>query len=568
MSTSTRRELDGAWHRKVSGLHVMRLSGTDREMGHQHGALLREAIPRGPIPYYRDYVGKLMRQLGIGAAAPAVWWLLKQTLGRRVARDLPPFAREAIRGLAEGAGLRESEVLEGCVMADCLMWAASRVSELSRVQNTVRHRVALELGCTSALAWGDATVDGKLLHARNFDYHGVSAWTREAAVIFHAPREGQRYVSVSAAGVLLGGVTAMNEAGLTLTVHQHMMSTGARLGGLPVGVVGDMVMRRAETLEDAARILDEHAHIGCWTHLVADGKTRRVLCHEQNASRRVGRTVGPRETTFGYANVYLDAELAETERDLYGSYWRANAGRHQRVRALLREGHGRLDPTGMAAILADTGGDDCRLRRAIAMLLTVGSVVFKPEDGVVWVATGEAPTSQNPFEPFSLRAQDHAPEHGALTAHTPADRDAAEAFGAYRDAYLAYFDRQDPQDSRRLIGRALRLRPDEPLYHALDGFLALSTGSPREALEAFDAALRLGHPDSERRATFLLWRGRALDLLGQRDAARADYEAALGCGHADPPVREAATRNLRRPFSSTAARRLHIDFAYADVVAP
>ena len=500
--------------------------------------------------------------------APATWWLLKQTLGRRVARDLPPFARDAIRGLAQGSGLPESEVLEGCVMADCLMWAASRVSEVSGVQDTVRHRVALELGCTSALAWGDATVDGKLLHARNFDYHGVARWTREAAVIFHEPAEGQRYVSVSAAGVLLGGVTAMNEAGLTLTVHQHMMSTGARLGGLPVGVVGDMVMRNAETLEDAERILDAHAHIGCWTHLVADGKSRRVLCHEQNASRRVGRTIGPRETTFGYANVYLDGELARTERDLYGSYWRANAGRHERSRTRLREGRGRLDPTAMASILADTGGDECRLHRSIAMLLTVGSVVFKPEDGIVWVATGEAPTSHNTFEPFSLHTEDHAPLQGPLLAHAPQDRDAYEAFAAYREAYLAYFDRRDPEDSRRHVHRALRLRPSEALYHALDGFLALCTQAPREAELSFDTALALGHPDVERRATFLLWRGRARDLLGQRAAARADYTAALEVARIDPPVRKAAERNLRKAYTPHAAKRLNIDFAYADVVAP
>ena len=564
--TSQKRYFGKAWHRRVAGLHVMKLAGSDYEMGLQHGTLLRDAIPRGPLAYYRDYLAKMLRQIGAGAAAPAIWFALKQTVGRSVAARLPDFAQEAVRGLADGAGLSRSEVLEGCVMSDSLMWMASRFMELSRSQNTVRHRVALELGCSSALAFGDATTDGRLLHARNFDYHGVAPWPREAAVVFHEPDLGQRYVSVTSAGILLGGVTAMNEAGLTLTVHQHMFSDGARLGGVPIGIVGDIVMRRAKTLEDAARILDDHRHIGCWTYIVSDGKRREVLCHEQNPARRtVVRTSGD---TFAYANIYLDPELAKSERDLYGSYWRANIGRQQRLRALLRDGHGRHDPDSMSSILGDTGGDGCRVHRAIGMMLTVGSVVFRPEDGVVWVATGKAPVCHNPFEAFSLESEDHAPQHGRLTSGVPGDRDAVEAFVAYREAYLAYFDRNDPDDSRRLLGRALRLRPTEPLYHALDGLLALNVGQGGEAEASFDAALRLGHPDAERLATFRLWRGRARDLKGDRMAALADYREAAAAHKVDPPVQRAAEKGLKKPFGAKEARRTRIDFAYADVVSP
>ena len=53
---------------------------------------------------------------------------------------------------------------------------------LGRAGPAVAHRVALGLGCTSAIAWDDATADGKLPHARNFDYHGVSCWPDTASV--------------------------------------------------------------------------------------------------------------------------------------------------------------------------------------------------------------------------------------------------------------------------------------------------------------------------------------------------------------------------------------------------
>jgi tetratricopeptide (TPR) repeat protein len=568
MTANDRRTLGPAWHRRVNGLHVLKLQGSFYEMGRQHGALLRDAIPRGPLPYYRRYIERLMRRAGLGAAAPLAWRLLHLAVGRRVVAATPEFAREAIRGLADGAGMPHEEVVQACSMPDTLLWLVSRIIQLTGSERAVAHRLALELGCSSAIAWGPATRDGKLLHGRNMDYHGVESWTREPAVIFHEPEEGMRYVSVSAAGVLLGGATAMNEAGLTLAVHQHMFCDATRLGGVPIGIIGDVVMREARSLDDAQRILDAHRHIGCWTYLVADGGRREVLCHEQTPERRTSLRTGPGDSTFRYANIYLDPELGRTERNLYGSYWRANQGRYQRLGERLRDGHGMLDAQGIASILADTGNDECRLHRAIAMLMTVASVVFSPEDGVLWVATGETPVSHNRYEPFDLTREDHAPERGVLEPATDADPAARAAFEAYREAYLLYFDRGDVAGARRVMARAVERAPRQALYHVLLGLLAIAEEDASSALASFDQALALGHPDRERIATFHLWRGRALDLLGRRAEAKASYRAAADAPRSDPAVARAARKGLSRPFTAAKARRVAIEFSYADVVSP
>ena len=208
------------------------------------------------------------------------------------------------------------------------------------------------------------------------------------------------------------------------------------------------------------------------------------------------------------------------------------------------------------------------MRRSVAMLMTVASVVFSPEDGVVWVATGGAPTSQNRFEPFDLAKEDHAPERGALTGGIPEDRTACSAFEAYRDAYVAYFDDQDLDEARRLLERACALAPREPLFHGVAGILAIAAGEPGAARAALDAAVALGHKDPERRAALLLWRARALDLLGLRAEALADYDAALAAERRDAPVERAARRGQRRAFTPREARGIAVDFAMADVVAP
>ena len=576
-SASSAARQPGPWLRRIEGLNVLKVAGSPYQMGKQHGELLGDAVRRGPIPYYRTYLERMMGRAGWGPLAPLAWPLVQRLVGDRVVRALPDYARDAICGLADGAGLDRRELLEGCALPDSLLWVASRVMQLKGVGPAMHHRLALGLGCTSAIAWNGATRDGKLLHARNFDYHGVACWPETTTVIFHEPDEGLRYVSVAAAGVLLGGVTAMNEAGLTLTVHQHMFTDRTALGGTPIGCVGDEIMRKAHDLDEAEAILRAQRPIGCWTYLVTDGHRREVMCWEENPERQALVRRGgaaeeglaaqaPRET-FGYANIYLDRELGDTEKNLYGSYWRNNLGRHRRAGQLLQQQAGGLDPDAMAAILADQGDGACRVAAAIGMVMTVGSVVFRPEDGVFWVGSGAAPTSQRPFVPFDLHGERHAPEHGTVVGGVASDPVAAEAYEAYRRAYLAYFDDHDVPAARAHAERAAALEPSQPLWHALVGLLSLRLGDGAAAFPAFSRCLDLGHEHEERIASFHLWRGRAADLSGRREQGLRDYRAALG-HHADPPVHRAATQGLKRPFDTRRALHIDVDLTYIDVVTP
>lgn len=554
-------------HRRVNGLHVLRLAGSFREMGEQHGALLREEVLRGPMPYYRAHFTKLVGRSALGPLAPLVWPALQMLVGRRVGKNIPPFAHETIAGIAAGSGMKLQDLLDGCTMPDSLLWLASRLMDVHAPGPAVAHRISLGLGCTSAIAWGDATQDGKLLHARNFDYHGVSCWPRDAAVVFHEPDQGQRYVSIASAGVGLGGITAMNEAGLSLTVHQHMFTDRAMLGGTPIGIVGDVIMREAKSLDDAEAILASNEPIGCWTYLVTDGRRKQVLCWEENPERHVAIKPATTRSTFGYANVYLDPELGETEVNLYGSYWRHNAARHRKANQLLEERRGTLDPQSIAEILADPGHDACRISEAISMVMTVGSVVFRPEDGVVWVGTGEAPTSRGTFVPFSLDRADHDPSHGELRTEGRESADARRAFEHYRVAYVAYLDEHDLRKTRGELEHARRLAPSQPLYHFLAGLCAMQADDTAAALEALSRAIELGHPHEERRAAFHLWRGRANMQAARKKDASADWRRCLAM-RADPVVHAAARKDLTRGWDRKRAERASIDFSMADIAIP
>ncbi len=133
---------------RVGDIHVLSLAGSPYEMGVQHGRLMAREIAEGSIPYYRQIIEKLMGR-SLGPLSPLAWGALQTTLGRQVARGLPDFARETIRGIAEGSGLDAQTFLDGCTMPDSMMWAAARMMQLRGHGPAVAHRINLGLGCTA-----------------------------------------------------------------------------------------------------------------------------------------------------------------------------------------------------------------------------------------------------------------------------------------------------------------------------------------------------------------------------------------------------------------------------------
>lgn len=544
----------------TTSLHVLNLSGSDYEMGFQHGQALREAIQRGPIPCFAAYLERILHHAGGPQLARTLKRGLDRWVGRQLVAAFPEHVKAHVKGLSKGSGVKEELIWQAFVLPDTFLWLTAQSQKLRKLE-TAPQLAVQTLGCSSAIAHSRATRQGELLHARNLDYMGAHAWDKETAVLFYQPEDGLRYLSVSSAGIPLGGVTAMNEAGLTLAVHQHVACLNVQLGGQPVGVIGDEVMRKARTLDEARRILDSHRPNACWTYIIASGPEKAVLCYEVTATDR--HWFISYEETFAYSNMYLTKRLADRETHMYPSQWRSNLGRYQHIQRFLNERYGQLTAQDMAALLGDRVDPRCRLRTPLAMLLTVSSAVFVPDQGIAWVAQGRVPTSTRPYLACDLKAGQIRQEWPALVGRSiPPEEDAA--FDCYTQGYLAYFEAQAPQLALSHLEKACLIQPREPIFAYITGLVALSAGRPDTALHHLNKALELGHPDPERVAAFQLWRGRAWDAAGLRQEARRDYAAVLE-QPADPLVRQAAEKGLKRAWKS---KNLGIEFNYADVLVP
>ncbi|MFW5967927.1 MAG: C45 family autoproteolytic acyltransferase/hydrolase, partial [Persicimonas sp.] len=392
-------------------------------------------------------------------------------------------------------------------------------------------------------------------------------------VVFYHPDDGLDYVAVSSAGILGGGITGMNAAGLTLVVHQHFVDD-FDLDGVPVGYAGDRALRHAHNIDEAVAILRDYPPVAGWTYVMTEGDTGRAAVYEVAPGKEHLYELPDDGDRLGYANLYWGEDLVDTEVDYYPQYRRANHARQVRVRNRLRDLKEEAAPPDIADILGDfTDPNTGRRRlfgRTIANVNTVASVVFEPEKRRVWVGSGGSPTSRNWFVPFRLDAvDDHTggPDVSAtpfIVANDWHQSAHGQAFELYRKAAHRFW--ADESDSRLLIliEHALALYPREPNLHVLAGLLALRIGRARRAEGAFRRALeQITEP--ERRAEISLFLGWALDLQGQRGAAKYLYKRIAGDEACDARTRSRARQARWIRFTQKQAERLPLDFVYAGV---
>jgi hypothetical protein len=539
-------------------------------MGTSIGRRLADPIRRGPIPFFTTFLAQILRNSPIRRASNVAQWATHQWVTRRLVAHLPDYLTEQLSAMAEAVDLREESVGRAWTLPETYLWMIGSYHRLRGTERATGLGHPPIGGCTSAVVTPPAA--STLLHGRNLDYYGIGYWEPTTTVTFYHPDDALDYVSVGAAGLLGGGITGMNAAGITLAVHQHVVDT-FDLEGDPVGTAGDRVMRRARTLDEAIEILRRHDPVAGWSYVLTEGDTGEVALVETAPERDpyVYR-LPDEETHFGYSNVYWGEEFEDAEIDYYPEYHRNARARQSRVldqtSQFSAEGD-RADPEAVASILGDftdpTRNKTRLVGRSIASVATVASVVFEPAERRVWVGSGPSPASRSWFVPFSLESSDRpgqgGPDRDVQPFHPHPEwttRAHGQAFDLYRQACLRFREGESDKRLMILIEHALALYPDDPDLHLLAGLLALRLDRSRRAEGSFRRALERV-TDLTRRAEIELYLGWALDLQDERASARQMYREVRRAPSADPVVQQRARRALWIPFSTSKAEQLPLD---------
>ncbi len=183
------------------GLPVLRLAGSPRDMGFQHGRELAARIKEG----FEEFVVN-HRCHGIRARY--------ELIARRVDEEVE---------LPEGLRAELDGMLEGMKAAGIDLTVAALRRELKLVDlvvlNSIDHWGLI--GCSGFTAWGRCTKDGEILCARNFDFdvdQKSSAIVRLGLLLAFEPKDGQRFVSFGFPG-MVGAVSAISEEGVGVFLH-------------------------------------------------------------------------------------------------------------------------------------------------------------------------------------------------------------------------------------------------------------------------------------------------------------------------------------------------------------
>ena len=209
---------------------VLHLKGTPREIGKQHGFLLRRSVEFLLNTYVRpNLVGPHGEKL-LAAA-------------EQVRRVLPHDYLEELDACAEVAGVDRRELL----IAQCL-------GDLDMA--VIGWQPPSRNACSSYVAFGPATVDGGLECGRNLDYFfGSKIPLRCSLVTYYEPlqEKGLRFASIGLSGIL-GGWTLINERGLIVANHVGG-GIETRIDGIPTLILTRLIAQQAGTVDEAVAMI-------------------------------------------------------------------------------------------------------------------------------------------------------------------------------------------------------------------------------------------------------------------------------------------------------------------------
>lgn len=285
--------LEGGWLEERDGIKILHVSGSNYEMGYQHGYLLKEEAKQN-LRAFLDIAWVSFEEL------LEIWYEMEEYC--------PQEYIDEMQGIADGGGVTFEEVVAGYMVL-----------------------VLGDMGCFGISAWGPATADGKLYHTRSFD-QPVDIQDPETGIFAHEnhilivrnPDDGYASLIPSIAGGLHGG-GGINSEGIAIG-QQVCWSKDQTLHGISGIFRTQMVLDYASTAQEAIDILTNERTLG-WNYVVSDSKIPIGYAIETTASHYyVGTYDNPTESIIPFwqidhavrrTNFFIYPTIAETQRNTY-----------------------------------------------------------------------------------------------------------------------------------------------------------------------------------------------------------------------------------------------------------
>lgn len=249
--------LNGGWLEERDGVKILHLNGSYYDMGYQHGYLLSDEIGevmRAQLAFFEESGFPYERIV-------EVWNIMDDYL--------PQEYQEEMQGMADGAGMSFEEI--------AVLNLMSAVFNIAGVD-----------ACCELSLWGDATVDGKLIHVRSWDWNlkildpDTGASLQENVVlIIRNPQIGYASVIPEFAGAI-SVWHGINEKGIVVG-ENSCYTWDTTFHGISQCFRMRMVLDRCDTGEEAITILTSNRTCGT-NYILSDANVPIGYALDQTAN--------------------------------------------------------------------------------------------------------------------------------------------------------------------------------------------------------------------------------------------------------------------------------------------
>lgn len=247
------------------------------------------------------------------------------------------------------------------------------------------------VGCTSFAAWDNNTEDGSLLIARNLDFYAGDEFAESKIVSFVKPTTGYPFMSVVWGG-MIGNLSGMNTEGLTVTLNSGK-SDIPLIAKTPISIVAREILQYAKNIDEAIAIARKREVFVSESIMVGSAHDRKAVLIEVSP-KKFGILDVPNSTRIICSNHFQSDAYKDDENNEYAILNSHSEYRYERMEELLN--NTKMNPVKAAGVMRNREGlGELSLgygnQKAVNQLLTHHSVVFKPEQKLVWV-------SSNPYQ--------------------------------------------------------------------------------------------------------------------------------------------------------------------------
>jgi isopenicillin-N N-acyltransferase-like protein len=369
---------------QVEPFPLYEISGAPRERGRAYGEQARERIV-GSIAHYSEQARR---------------WNLSREAMDEIIHSYVPVVRKfdenyltEMQGIADGAGVRFEDIF--------LLNARTEVMKLAFKPELRARLLAGEStdGCTSVTVMPDASRDGQLIHAQNWDWKVECSGT---GVVLRILRDdGPDILTFTEAGMLAR--SGLNSAGISITGNNLESDRDYRQIGVPLPMI------RRKALESPYLALALHAVYAT----AKTGSNNMAVCH--HAGVAINFECAPDETfqvlpqdgLLVHSNHWLSPIALGKLKDTGIAFSPCTLYREQRVRQALSPLAGRITIDSVKQALLDdyqSPWSVCRPPRPDfgrdTRSATVSTVVMQPQQGVMHVAN--LPAVDSTFTTYRL----------------------------------------------------------------------------------------------------------------------------------------------------------------------